>query len=146
MVLLKKLLNSWFDEFFFSVRENFSFFHTVWQNFTLKIRESNGFTKEIARYIEWILWFDEIFAEKKKQRWFLHLYFVFTEIFQKTVIQKFRKLHSVYCFEKCDKARYTILPPRESWNQLFSNFFFSKNVDLTKKLFIVPWVVIALYR
>ena len=28
MVLLKKLLNSWFDDFFL-VRENFSFFHTV---------------------------------------------------------------------------------------------------------------------
>ena len=28
-VLLKKLLNSWFDEFFFSVRVNFCNFHTV---------------------------------------------------------------------------------------------------------------------
>ena len=59
--LVMNLLNSWFDEipFQFSVRENFSFFHTVtgqwkneklsltlcWQNF----RESNVFAKEVTK-------------------------------------------------------------------------------------------------
>ena len=42
-VLLKKLLNSCFDEILFLVRENFSFFHFIfWQKF----HESNVFTKD----------------------------------------------------------------------------------------------------
>ena len=50
MVLLKKLIDSLFDEILFSVKENFSFFHTViltliWQ----KSRETNVFTKEITK-------------------------------------------------------------------------------------------------
>ena len=52
MFLLKKLLNSWFDESFFSEREFLVFPHCVSHVFTQKLRESNVITKGIENLLK----------------------------------------------------------------------------------------------
>ena len=62
MILLKRLLNSWFDVIF-SVRENFSFIHTMWFWYMC----ASEFTKKITLFLSLF----SLFFLKKKPVCFL---------------------------------------------------------------------------
>ena len=51
--MLKKSLNNWFDEIFFSVWENFSFFHTV-KSTLHSVEIKDNFATQILREINFV--------------------------------------------------------------------------------------------
>ena len=97
-VLLKKLLDSWFDEFFFPVRENFSFFYSVDWNITLtsyfcqKFREKNH--HDIHMECELLSQNDFLFllfGQKKINMWFAVLW-VHVKYQSQEIARKLRKV------------------------------------------------------
>ena len=85
VIFSKTLLSRYFCEK--GVRENICNFHTV-SSWAIFVSHTVEFTKFLyhLKNISWNQLFSKLFTKE----------IVFTEIFQKVVIQKFRKIHSVY--------------------------------------------------
>ena len=111
MVLLKKLLNSWFDEFFFSEREFRVFPHCVPRALVCVYKKKQK--DDHAQKISW----DQFYRKLV----------VFTKIFQNT--------HNIVKIMESQygKTRNALSLKKISSNQLFSNFF-SKTIAFTKFL------------